>query len=216
MHRIDTATATVDDLFTNGDPGTGVPPTECDDDWLNDVQENIAQTIEAAGIALVKGDGTQLLDAIRALAPAYKRERNPASKTTLSDFQTGKYSIGVEPSVRGDLILSGLMDKAYSMVYGVNVTVAANGAVTIPVKAVAKAAYLYVDGTLIDSIATGSIDSGGSITWAAKNLAWTATAGNHLVQILYTTGATGYSAASGGMVVGEWIDGTNVMFLSTP
>jgi microcystin-dependent protein len=37
-------------------------------DWFNDVQENLCQLIEAAGIELVKGDYTQLYDALVALS----------------------------------------------------------------------------------------------------------------------------------------------------
>ena len=68
MHRIDGEFATVDHKFTEGDPATGVRPTQVTDDWLNDVQENISKSIEDAGITLVKGDYTQLSAAIQALA----------------------------------------------------------------------------------------------------------------------------------------------------
>lgn len=66
MHRIDGYGATVDNLFTEGSPGPGVPvpPTDVTADWLNDHQENACTVIEAAGIALVKGDYGQLLAAI--------------------------------------------------------------------------------------------------------------------------------------------------------
>ncbi len=63
MHRIDTPDA-VDGLFQD----SGSPGTRVTDDWLNDVQENLALLIEGAGIALSKGDHTQLLDAIQSLA----------------------------------------------------------------------------------------------------------------------------------------------------
>ena len=64
MHRIDHSTATVDHLFTEGNPSTGTPATVVTDDWLNDVQENIARFIENRGITLVKGDYNQLTQAI--------------------------------------------------------------------------------------------------------------------------------------------------------
>ncbi|EHP39438.1 phage tail collar domain-containing protein [Cupriavidus basilensis OR16] len=47
---------------------TGQEATWLTADWANDVQENICQVIEAATIALVKGDGSQMLQAIRAIA----------------------------------------------------------------------------------------------------------------------------------------------------
>ncbi|MEW5893392.1 MAG: hypothetical protein AB1697_09655 [Pseudomonadota bacterium] len=70
MHRIDHATAAPGNLFTEGNPATATPATTVTDDWLNDMQENLAQLVEAASIALVKGDGTQVTDAIQALIAA--------------------------------------------------------------------------------------------------------------------------------------------------
>lgn len=67
MHRIDTSTATEDNLYTDGDPAGGIPATVVDAAALNDMQENICLVIEAAGITLTKGDGTQLAEAILAL-----------------------------------------------------------------------------------------------------------------------------------------------------
>ncbi|RQS55734.1 MULTISPECIES: phage tail protein [Burkholderia] len=55
-------------FFQGGDPLRGIDATWMTPDWANDVQENICQAIEAAGIALSKGDGTQLLKAIMALS----------------------------------------------------------------------------------------------------------------------------------------------------
>ncbi len=68
MHRTDGAGATADNKHTGGDPQAGTEATVVTADWLNDVQENIAAVIEAAGIALTKGRAEDLLDAIRTLA----------------------------------------------------------------------------------------------------------------------------------------------------
>lgn len=65
MHRIDAADYAPGNLFTDGSPGV-TPATECDDDWLNGVQETICDVIEDAGITLVKGTNTQLTQAIKA------------------------------------------------------------------------------------------------------------------------------------------------------
>ena len=54
--------------FQGGDPLRGIDATWMTPDWANDVQENLCQAIEAAGISLAKGDGTQLLKAIVALS----------------------------------------------------------------------------------------------------------------------------------------------------
>jgi len=67
MHRIDHATALPGNLFTEGNPATATPATTVTDDWLNDVQGNICDVIETAGIELDKGEFTQLTLAIQAL-----------------------------------------------------------------------------------------------------------------------------------------------------
>jgi len=63
MHRID-APGNDNFTFTEGNPQLGVPATQVSDDWLNDVQEEIALFIESQGISLVKGTQTQLTAAI--------------------------------------------------------------------------------------------------------------------------------------------------------
>ncbi|QTD89475.1 hypothetical protein [Burkholderia anthina] len=78
MHRIDHPTAVsekpiveeagVQGFFDKGDARSGRDATWMTADWANDIQENIISPIEAAGISLVKGDGTQLLMAILALS----------------------------------------------------------------------------------------------------------------------------------------------------
>lgn len=73
MHRIDTATKAPDlfgagkDGFKDGDKASGIAATDLTAAFFNDVQENIAGVIEGAGDALVKGDGAQVLTAIRRL-----------------------------------------------------------------------------------------------------------------------------------------------------
>lgn len=64
MHRIDSPGSTINNLFTEGNPSLSIPATEVSDDWLNDVQEEIANLIENQGIALVKGQQDQLEAAI--------------------------------------------------------------------------------------------------------------------------------------------------------
>lgn len=68
MHRIDDPNATPEKLFTEGDPISNTPPpTKITDDWLNDLQEEVCNLIEAAGITLVKGTRDQLVEAVAAL-----------------------------------------------------------------------------------------------------------------------------------------------------
>jgi hypothetical protein len=77
MHRIDGADH-VAGMFSDNGPG---PATVITDDWLNDVQENLAQFIESAGITLVKGTYTQLTAAVAAYIAAHNAVTNPHSAT---------------------------------------------------------------------------------------------------------------------------------------
>lgn len=70
MHRIDTAGATPDHHFQDGDPSTGTPSTVIDASFMNSTQDELCNVIEAAGIAL-SADNDQLLKALKLLlAPA--------------------------------------------------------------------------------------------------------------------------------------------------
>jgi hypothetical protein len=70
LHRIDTDTKEVDKHgsgkhgFTEGNPATGTAATQVSEEWLDAVQEEIAEVIEDAGITLSKADNTQLRQAI--------------------------------------------------------------------------------------------------------------------------------------------------------
>ncbi len=63
MHRIDSNGAE-NGKWQPGDPVAGKPATMLPADWFNDIQENVARAIEAAGLALQKGNPLQLRDAI--------------------------------------------------------------------------------------------------------------------------------------------------------
>ena len=64
MHKIDAPGATGSNEFTEGNPALGIPATEVSDEWLNDVQGELVTVIEGQGIALIKGNITQLQAAI--------------------------------------------------------------------------------------------------------------------------------------------------------
>lgn len=76
MERINTSNKAVDlfgagkDGFQDGNPGLGVFATFLSAAWFNAMQEEIANVIEGAGIALIPGDNTQLEAAINALITA--------------------------------------------------------------------------------------------------------------------------------------------------
>lgn len=63
MYRIDSV-GSVDGRFQEGNPATGQKATLLPADWLNELQEEVAFVIEQVGLALIKGDRTQLYDAI--------------------------------------------------------------------------------------------------------------------------------------------------------
>lgn len=66
MERI----GTPDELFHAGDPATNTKGTVVTDDWLNAVQEELANAVEAFGVTLNPADRGQLADALLAnLAP---------------------------------------------------------------------------------------------------------------------------------------------------
>ena len=73
MHRIDTATAQKDKFgagkngFTRGNPQTGTPATDLDDDYFDMLQEELCAVVEESGAELDKGKHDQLLTALRAL-----------------------------------------------------------------------------------------------------------------------------------------------------
>jgi len=71
MRRISTATKSVDKFgvgkpgFTNGNPSTGVPATDLEDQWFDHVQEELCALVEAAGGVVDGSTRTQVLTALR-------------------------------------------------------------------------------------------------------------------------------------------------------
>ncbi|MGY0161703.1 integrase [Edwardsiella tarda] len=90
MHRIDTPTAQKDKFgagkpgFTRGNPQTGTPATDLDDDYFDSLQEEIVGVIEAAAITLDKSDRGQLLKAMKKHFQA-----NDKTLTALAGLLTG-------------------------------------------------------------------------------------------------------------------------------
>ncbi|EQC3706450.1 gp53-like domain-containing protein, partial [Escherichia coli] len=113
MHRIDTKTAQKDKFgagkngFTRGNPQTGTPATDLDDDYFDMLQEELCSVVEASGASLEKGRHDQLLTALRALLLSRKNpfgdiKSDGSVKTALENLgigETGKYDI--LPASRG-------------------------------------------------------------------------------------------------------------------
>jgi hypothetical protein len=87
MHRTD-ADGNASNLFTDGNAGTGTPATVIDDDWLNAVQEEIANAVEGNGTTLVKGTYTQLRDTLTALLQAAVQPGGRLTLTTATPVTT--------------------------------------------------------------------------------------------------------------------------------
>ncbi len=99
MHRIDTKTAQKDKFgagkngFTRGNPQTGTPATDLDDDYFDMLQEELCSVVEASGASLEKGRHDQLLTALRALLLSRK---NPFGDIKSDDtVQTALENLGL-------------------------------------------------------------------------------------------------------------------------
>lgn len=101
MHRIDTKTAQKDKFgagkngFTRGNPQTGTPATDLDDDYFDMLQEELCSVVEASGASLEKGRHDQLLTALRALLLSRKNpfgdiKSDGTVKTALKNLGLGE------------------------------------------------------------------------------------------------------------------------------
>lgn len=105
MHRIDTKTAQKDKFgagkngFTRGNPHTGTPATDLDDDYFDMLQEELCSVVEASGASLEKGRHDQLLTALRALLLSRKNpfgdiKSDGTVKTALENLGLGDVNSG--------------------------------------------------------------------------------------------------------------------------
>ena len=101
MHRIDTKTAQKDKFgagkngFTRGNPQTGTPATDLDEDYFDMLQEELCSVVEASGASLEKGRHDQLLTALRALLLSRKNpfgdiKSDGTVKTALENLGLGE------------------------------------------------------------------------------------------------------------------------------
>lgn len=101
MHRIDTKTAQKDKFgagkngFTRGNPQTGTPATDLDDDYFDMLQEELCSVVEASGASLEKARHDQLLTALRALLLSRKNpfgdiKSDGTVETALENLQLGE------------------------------------------------------------------------------------------------------------------------------
>lgn len=96
MERIQTSTKSVDKFgagkhgFTNGNPSTGTPSTQLDEAWCDSLQEEIANTIEGAGLTLNLADRTQLRQAITAMVTGAQKAVIISSATFEASVANGE------------------------------------------------------------------------------------------------------------------------------
>lgn len=124
MHRIDTPTAQKDKFgagkngFTRGNPQTGTPATDLDDDYFDMLQEELAGVVEATGVNLDKSKHNQLLTAMKALLLSrvhpfadIKADGAAAVAEALSNLGLGHF--GYEPSTGETAIFNGNKNLRY-------------------------------------------------------------------------------------------------------
>ncbi|SEU06773.1 hypothetical protein [Stigmatella erecta] len=98
MHRIDSE-GSIAGKYTNGDEINDVEATVADADHMNAIQESICTVIEREGITLVKGDDTQLGDA---LDQAYGRKDVPNAWEGKQTFPGGVGLINSDGPITAD------------------------------------------------------------------------------------------------------------------
>ncbi|MGD7718007.1 gp53-like domain-containing protein, partial [Escherichia coli] len=81
--------------FTRGNPQTGTPATDLDDDYFDMLQEELCSVVEASGASLEKGRHDQLLTALRALLLSRKNpfgdiKSDGTVKTALENLGLGE------------------------------------------------------------------------------------------------------------------------------
>lgn len=143
MHRIDGPGATGGNLFTSGNPATGVPATTVTPEWLTAVQEEIMAILAAASIAPVKANNAQLLAAMQALGVR-----------AASTAQTGVVQLATSAEAQAlTNTLKAITPDALNLAFkGANQSQAAQG-------------YQKLPGGIILQWGSATGDANGQVTW---------------------------------------------------
>ncbi|EON6395365.1 hypothetical protein ACBO62_004588, partial [Salmonella enterica] len=93
--------------FTRGNPQTGTPATDLDDDYFDMLQEELCSVVEASGASLEKARHDQLLTALRALLLSRKNpfgdiKSDGTVKTALENL-----GLGDDARLSGNLTVKG-------------------------------------------------------------------------------------------------------------
>ncbi|SNT29118.1 hypothetical protein SAMN06265795_12252 [Noviherbaspirillum humi] len=156
MHRTDAAGYAVGNLFTDGNPSSGIPASVLDAAWLNDVQETLVSVIAAAGIALAKGDYTQLLTALRSAGVFQTQSQGDSTTKAATTAFVAAAAIGLGQSWT-DVTSSRALNTSYTNTTGkpIMISVCATNSVSNSTVALA----LTIGG--VSSIANNSRVAGG-------------------------------------------------------
>jgi hypothetical protein len=181
MKRIDTTTKAVDLFgvgkpgFKDGDPVSGTPSTQLNALWFNNVQEEIANVIEGAAIALDPTHRDQLLTAINQLITIRLPAVSPYSRTSRAlviknnaGTPTTKMDVTFDECILANTAMAaGLLAKAGA--FTVDLSVA--GAAGIDVGSVAAATwyniYAISDGAVLKGVLSLSATGPGAAVLAA-------------------------------------------------
>ena len=98
MDRINTPTATEDRKFTEGNPDQGVPATVVTADWLNDVQEELANFVLGLGLELDSEAQNQLITGLFGLPHAYTAAQRYAQVSLEIDEGAVVWDMAATPS----------------------------------------------------------------------------------------------------------------------
>ena len=120
MHRVDTP-GSVEGLFQDGNPAIGQQATQLLAAWFNDVQENLAQLIEYAGIELEKGNYDQLRDAVIQLIAGVVGDGSGAVPTTRTVTGAGLLA-GQGGALAADLVFTLLAASSADVTAGTDNT----------------------------------------------------------------------------------------------
>jgi hypothetical protein len=175
-------------FFTTGVPGVS-PATIVDPDWANAVQEEIAETIEGAGITLDKTKVNQLFAAVQALAGAAG-----AHGQCRLDLSGGNLKLSQAGGNR--LIVNGAQQQIPSG--GVLMTATSSIALV-------AATFYYIYAALFSTSVTGAANNGSGLVRLAVSSTSELVTGN----TANIAGVVGTTEANGNFVV-TVIDGTHI------
>ena len=155
MKRIDTPNS-VSGRFRNGNAVVGQKGTYLDETWFNNLQEEIANTVENAGIALNGNDETQLLQAIE-----YMIDQTAGAGLSTSDRNTIDASVPLGAPLPPFLELWNVSDWQASASYaGMKMTPIGVNGQYLPVAAGLVPRRYLATGGVIRIFATGTFTAG--------------------------------------------------------